>query len=272
MIDLAGRTAVVTGAARGIGLGIARRLAEQGASVVMTDVLQDPLDEAAADLRREGRSIKTISIDLTTTGAGQQILDAAVSISGKVDILVNNAGIGISGTLEEFTDEQWDHTIAVNLTAPFRLARAIVPAMAARGWGRVINISSMNASMGMRGDTAYAASKAGLEALTREIAADYGASGVTANTIAPGTIETPLNRDILESQDPDSPMMRIVVHNKPILGNGRPDDIAAAVAFLASEEARFISGQLLFVDGGLVNTRFVPDGPNTKPFRYLPKN
>jgi NAD(P)-dependent dehydrogenase (short-subunit alcohol dehydrogenase family) len=238
----------------------------------MVDQLRDQLAEESHKLALGGRPVATLALDLRASDAPARILSAVNDAFGKVDILVNNAGVGISGTLEEFTDEQWDRTLAINLTAPFRIARQLVPTMAKRGYGRVINISSMNGSIGMRGDTAYAASKAGLEALTRSIAVDYGRFGVTANAIAPGTIVTPLNRDILGSLDPKSAMVQIVVTNKPIPGDGEVDDIATAVAFLASEEAKFISGQVLAVDGGLTETRFVPDPAGQVSGRYLPKN
>ena len=270
---LSGRGAIVTGAARGIGLGIARRLSAEGARVLAVDVLADTLEEARENAPETERPAALLAIDLLAPGAADTVLTSARSaLGGDIDILVNNAGVGISGTIEEFSDEQWDRTIAINLTVPFRLARAIVPVMAARGYGRVLNISSMNGQIGMRGDACYSASKAGIEALTRSIAADYGRAGVTANAIAPGTIVTPLNRDILGSLDDRAPMMRIVVHNKPVPGNGEVADIAAAAVFLVSEEAKFVSAQCLAVDGGLCGTRYVPEDPGVAASRYLPKN
>lgn len=269
---LVGRGAIVTGAARGIGLGIARRLAAEGAKVLSVDVLEDALEEASVNCPESERPQAKLGIDLTRADAADQVLEAARSALGTVDILVNNAGVGISGRIEDFTDEQWDRTLLINLTVPFRLARLIVPLMAVQGYGRVLNISSMNGQMGMRGDAAYAASKAGLEALTRSIAADYGRSGVTANAIAPGTIVTPLNRDILGSLDERSPMMRIVVQNKPIAGNGEVADIAEAAAYLVSEEAKFVSAQILAIDGGLSGTRYVPEDPGIEATRYIPKH
>jgi NAD(P)-dependent dehydrogenase (short-subunit alcohol dehydrogenase family) len=144
----------------------------------------------------------------------------------------------------------------VNLTAAYRLSKRFVPDMAARGFGRVLNISSMNGLIGMRKDAGYSASKSALHALTRSIAVDYGRTGVTANAIAPGPIVTPLNSEILRNER--SWFTETVVENKPIPGLGDVSDVAAAAAFLASDEARFISGQVLAVDGGLSATRYVP--------------
>lgn len=271
MKRLEGRCAVVTGAARGIGLGIATRLKAEGATLLMVDSLADDLARSAEALNDDG-TVRTLALDLTTAEAPLAILEAVESGMGQADILVNNAGIAISGTLEQFDDAQWNRTIAVNLTAPFRIARTLVPLMAARGYGRVINISSMNGSIGARADTAYAVTKAGLEALTRSIAADYGRFGVTCNAVAPGSITTPLNRDILESLHPRDPLLRIAVLNKPIAGNGEVADIAAAVAYLASDDAKFVSAQVIQVDGGLSGTRYVPDDEGVEQARYTPRN
>jgi NAD(P)-dependent dehydrogenase (short-subunit alcohol dehydrogenase family) len=268
-MSLSGRVALVTGAARGIGLGITRSLLGEGAKVVMVDILEEELHRAVRQLNAGGH-VSTISIDLTKSDAPAKIRAAVESAFGPAHVLVNNAGIAISGTIEEFTDEQWDRTLAVNVTAPFRMAREFVPRMAANGFGRVINISSMNATLGMRQDTAYAVSKAGVEALTRAIAVDYGRFGVTANTIAPGPIETPLNSDILRNFK--GALTQIVVENKPIPGIGTPENIGAAVAYFASDAANFVTGQVLLVDGGLKTTRFVPDVSGTSGTRYLPKN
>lgn len=257
-----GRVAIVTGGGRGIGEGIARRLATEGARVLIVDMRSDELARVGA--QTWARECVTLEVDLTSEDGPGKVYEKAMSLSGKIDVLVNNAGIGISGSIEDFSDEEWNRAIAVNLTAPFRLCRRIVPHMAAAGYGRVVNISSMNASMGMRGDAAYSASKAGLEALTRSIAADYGPLGITANTIAPGTIETPLNTQILSTWGDDSALKQIVITNKPVRGNGSVEDIAAGVAYLASEEAKYVSAQCLAIDGGLTGTRFVPD-PNTGP-------
>ncbi|AMK19953.1 short chain dehydrogenase family protein 19 [Sphingobium sp. MI1205] len=262
-----GRVAVVTGSARGIGKGIAARFAEEGARVLLVDIRADDLEAALEDMSAEHCAM--LAIDLTDRAAPERVRAAANEAFGKIDILVNNAGVGIGGQIEDFSDEQWDRTIAINLTAPFRLSRSIVPQMADAGYGRVINISSMNAQIGMRQDTAYAATKAGLEALTRSISVDYGPRGVTANTIAPGTIETPLNSDILSTWGDESALKQIVLINKPVPGNGAVEDIAAAATYLASEESRYVSAQCLAVDGGLCGTRFVPDPKGETPRRYV---
>ncbi|AMK19976.1 MULTISPECIES: SDR family NAD(P)-dependent oxidoreductase [Sphingobium] len=271
MNRLEGRCAIVTGAARGLGLGIAQRLRAEGARLLLLDILADELAQTCEALGGGDLAIPLV-IDLTAPDAPDTLLAAVAEKLGQADILVNNAGIGISGTIEQFDDAQWSRTIAINLTAPFRLTRALVPGMAERGHGRIINISSMNGSIGARADTAYAVTKAGLEALTRSVAADYGRFGVTCNAVAPGSITTPLNRDILASLHPRDPLLRIAVLNKPITGNGDMEDIGAAVAYLASDDAKFVSAQVLAVDGGLSGTRYVPDDEGVEQARYLPRN
>lgn len=271
MKRLEGRCAVVTGAARGLGLGIAQRLRAEGARLLLVDVLADELAQTCEALGG-GDVASPLVLDLTAQDAPDILLAAVEERLGHTDILVNNAGIGIGGTIEQFDDAQWNKTIAINLTAPFRLTRALVPGMAARGYGRIVNISSMNGSIGARNDTAYAVTKAGLEALTRSVAADYGRFGVTCNAVAPGSITTPLNRDILDSLDRRDPLLRIAVLNKPIPGNGAMEDIAAAVAYLASDDAKFVSAHVLAVDGGLSGTRYVPDDEGVVQARYLPRN
>jgi NAD(P)-dependent dehydrogenase (short-subunit alcohol dehydrogenase family) len=253
MRRLVGRTAVITGAARGIGAGIARRFAAEGANLILVDRLDDELRQTAASLQEFAVQVEMISGDICAVDMQAQIAARAAQRFGHADILVNNAGIGVTGTIEDFSVEEWQRVIAVNLTAGFQLARALVPLMAAARHGRVINISSMNGLIGMRTDSAYAVTKAGLHALTRSIAVDYGRHGVTANAIAPGPIATPLNAEILSRED--TWFTRTVVANKPIAGLGHVDDIAAAAAFFASDEGRFISGQVLAVDGG----RYVAD-------------
>ena len=257
MNRLIGRTALITGAARGIGAGIARRFADEGAALLLVDRLEPELREVVDGLRARGAEVEPVVIELGGADAAHRIRAGATERFESVDILVNNAALGITGSIEDFDHDTWDGLLAVNLTAAFRLARQFVPDMAARGFGRVLNISSMNGLIGMRKDAAYSASKSALHALTRSIAVDYGPSGVTANAIAPGPIVTPLNSQILTSEL--SWFTRTVVDNKPVPGLGSVDDVAAAAAFLASDEARFISGQVLAVDGGLSATRYVPD-------------
>lgn len=257
MNRLTGKTAVITGAAQGIGLGIAQRFADEGARLLLVDVREEGLLAASDQLRGSGASIENLVGDISEPEVANLIAKHGEEVMGGVNILINNAGIGAAGTVEEFDQEKWDRVIAVNLTAAYRITRHLLPAMVAQAYGRIINISSMNGIIGMRRDSAYAASKSGLHALTRSVAVDYGRRGITCNAIAPGPIETPLNTSILKDQK--SWFLRTVVDNKPIAGLGHVDDIAATAAFLASDEARFITGQIIAVDGGLSATRFVPN-------------
>ena len=246
---LMGHRAVVTGAVQGIGFAIASRLAASGATLVLVDRNAEALPAAAEAI--EGATF--LAVDLTDPEAAQQVTNVARA----ADILVNNAGIAGSQPVGDLDPERWDVTLQVNPTAAFRLCRALVPDMAARGLGRVINISSMMGVGGYRGNSDYAVSKAGLIALTQSIAADYGHGGVTASAIAPGPIMTDLARGIIGRQP--AWYRRSVVANKPIQRDGHVEDIAAAAQFLASEEAGFITGQVLAVDGGLTSTRYVSD-------------
>ncbi len=270
MERLLNRSAVITGAAQGIGRGIVERFLAEGASVLMVDRDADSLAQAAGELAAAGPRLQSLVADLVDREALAQIRAAGEAAFGQIDILVNNAGIGITGRVEEFTDEQWDRILAVNVTAPFRLARELVPLMAAREYGRVVNISSFAATAGQRDDTAYAVSKAGIEALTRSIAVDYGRSGVTCNAVAPGVILTPLSQAVFENLDPRMPIVQVVAGNRPAPFNGMPSDIAAAVAYLASDDARYVTGHVVPVDGGAGTVRYVPTPDGLQTERFVP--
>jgi NAD(P)-dependent dehydrogenase (short-subunit alcohol dehydrogenase family) len=257
MDRLRDRVAVITGAARGLGYGIAERFAAEGASLVLVDLLGDLLEQAATTLRKSGARVESLVADITAEDTPAQIVSRTKSSFGSIDVLVNNAGVGVSGSIEQFTHEEWDRTISVNLSAAFRISRAVIPKMVERSYGRIINISSICGLQAMRQDSAYAVTKIGLIALTRSIAVDYGRYGITSNAIAPGTIETPLSTQILKAAPKWA--SRTYAQSHPIPGLGRMSDIAAAAAFFASDDARFVTGQVLAVDGGWSATRFVPD-------------
>lgn len=265
MRRLTGRVGVITGAARGIGRAIAERFIDEGAAVLLVDVLPDALNDAIGDFGVRASQCAGLALDLRDGDAPARVRTAVEAAFGPIDILVNNAGIGMAGRVEDFSDDEWARTLAVNLTAPFRLCREIVPGMAARGHGRIINITSFAARAGERDDSAYAVSKAGMEALTRSIAADYGQAGVTCNAIAPGFIMTPLSKAVFDTIDQKAPMFVVTAVNKPVPEPGQPSDIAAAAAYLASDEARYVTGHVLAVDGGAGTVRFVPGGEAQLP-------
>lgn len=247
MFDLSGRTALVTGASGDIGSAIARALHAQGAALVLTGRREDALKAAADSL---GERVAIVVGDLSSAEAAQAVAmageEAAAGFGGGLDILVNNAGFARDGLSMRMSDDDWNAVIEVNLTAGFRLARAVLRGMMKRRYGRIIGISSIVGVIGNPGQANYAASKAGMIGMSKAIAAEVATRGITVNCVAPGMIETSMTKSLTEEQhkrmaDP-IPMGRL----------GAIDEIAAAVAFLASGEASYITGHTLNVNGGLV--------------------
>ncbi|EAR52659.1 Short-chain dehydrogenase/reductase SDR [Oceanicola granulosus HTCC2516] len=244
--------AIVTGAAAGIGQAIAARLLADGFAVVACDL------SAFADAA-EGREDVVADIADPETPAR---LVAAAQRAGRLAALVNNAGIGGAKAAAETDDASWSRILDVNLGAGFRLARAALPEMIAGGGGSLVNVASVYGQLGFRTTAAYAASKAGIEGLTRQMAVDYGPRGVRANAVAPGLIETALTRRLLE----DPAYRLLMLDGTPLPGPGRPEDVAGAVSFLCSPDARFVSGVTLNVDGGWATTRSrFPHDPTGEP-------
>jgi 3-oxoacyl-[acyl-carrier protein] reductase len=244
MFSLAGRVALVTGASRGIGRAIAQKLAGQGATVVAA-ARGDHARDAVAGLTAGGSRAEAMSLDVTDTAALQRAAEDIVGRHGRLDIVVSNAGIARDQLLLRMKRDDWDAVIATNLTATFTLAQAAIKPMLKQRGGRIIAVSSVVGQTGNAGQTNYAASKAGLIGFVKALAREVASRGITANVVAPGLIDTDMTRAISEKAQVDwssqIPLGRL----------GTADDVAAAVCFLASDEASYITGHVLAVNGGM---------------------
>jgi 3-oxoacyl-[acyl-carrier protein] reductase len=246
MFDLTGKTALVTGATGGIGGAIAEALHGQGATVVLSGRQADKLEALKAKL---GERALVQPCDLANKEQVGKLIDESIKlVGGRLDILVNNAGLTRDNLLMVMKDEQWDEVIAVNLTSTFMLMRAAARHMmrSKSGYGRIINISSVSGILGNPGQGNYAASKAGMIGMTKSLAREVASRGVTANCIAPGFIETAMTAVLNEKQ------IGTIKEAIPAQSFGKPEDIAAAAVYLASEEARYMTGQTLHINGGMV--------------------
>lgn len=242
---LVGRSAIVTGAARGIGCAIATALHGAGAAVTFADVDQRRLDAVAADL--PGERVLTSVCDVTSEDAVEELVSRARESFGAIDILVNNAGVLFTGLLTETPDVEWARVIDVNTTGVFRMIRAVLPAMLAARWGRIISLSSITPLRGEAGTTAYAASKGAIIGLTKSLSREVAHRGVTVNTIAPGYILTDQTEEVFTG--PHGPTIRAQITARDF---GTPQDISGAAVYLASDAARYVTGHVLVVDGGVV--------------------
>ena len=242
MLDLTGKKALVTGATGGLGGAIARRLHAQGATVALSGTRVEALEALAKEL---GERAEVTPCDLSDRDSVEALVPAAEAKLGGLDILVNNAGVTRDNLFMRLKDEDWDLVLAVNLTAAFRLSRAAVKSMMRRRYGRIVSIGSVVGTSGNPGQGNYAASKAGLIGMSKSLAAEVASRNITVNVVAPGFIESPMTDVLSEKQREgilaDVPMGR--------LGHGA--DVAAAVAYLASEEAGYVTGQTLHVNGGM---------------------
>jgi 3-oxoacyl-[acyl-carrier protein] reductase len=242
MFDLTGKTALVTGATGGLGGTIARALHASGAAVAVSGTRLEALEQIAGELADRGHVLPCNLADRDDT---ESLVSRAEAVMGRLDILVANAGITRDGLLVQMRDQDWDEVINVNLTATFRLARAAARGMMRRRFGRIIGITSVVGTTGNPGQGNYAAAKAGMIGLIKSLAQEYATRGVTANCVAPGFIQTPMT-DKLNAKQRETILARV-----PAARLGAPADIAAAVVYLASEEAAYVTGQTLHVNGGM---------------------
>lgn len=242
--------AIVTGAAKGIGWGIATVFSREGAKVVVVDWDEEAGKKTAADINAAGGDAIFVKCDVSNEEQVKAMIQATLDKYGRIDVLVNNAAIGVYKTITDATSEDWDHCLSVNLKGVFLCSRYAIPHMQALGKGVIINISSVHAYANVNGTSPYAASKGGVAALTRAMAMDYSPT-IRVNAIAPGWVLTPLIQGIFDSYDDPAEQQRIVEQRQVMKRIGRPEDVGHAAAFLASDEASFITGIQLFVDGGL---------------------
>jgi 3-oxoacyl-[acyl-carrier protein] reductase len=242
MFELTGKTALITGATGAIGGGIARALHAQGATVAISGTKQDVLDQLAADLRDR---VHVLPCNLADGAATDALVPNAEQAMGQLDVLVANAGVTKDNLFVQLRDEDWDQVIAVNLSATFRLARAAVRGMMRRRFGRIIAITSVVGATGNPGQANYVAAKAGITGMIKSIAQEYAKRGVTANCVAPGFVRTPMTEKLNDKQR-ESILARI-----PANRAGTAEEVAAAVAFLAANEAGYVTGQTLHVNGGM---------------------
>ena len=242
MFDLTGKTALVTGASGGIGEAVARALHAQGATVLLHGTRAEKLEALQKDL---GARAFALAVDLSDRDAVAGLVDAASALAGPISILVNNAGITRDGLLMRMKDDDWDSVLEVNMTASMSLCRAAMRGMMKARAGRIISISSVVGVTGNAGQTNYAASKAGMIGFSKSLAAEVASRGLTVNVVAPGFIETPMT-DVLDESQKSALLTRV-----PAGRLGHADEIAATVAFLASDEAAYITGATLHVNGGM---------------------
>ena len=247
MFRLDGKVALITGSTRGLGFAMAEAMIAAGAHVVVNGRTDDAVMATVAELNLDGRSASGLAFDVADIDAATAAVDTIVERHGAIDILVNNAGINHRAPIDEFGDDDWRRVLGVNLDGPFALARTAARHMTAAGCGRIIMTASIMGTVARPTIPAYVTSKAGLNGLTKALAVELGSHGSTVNGVGPGFVATEMNTALVE--DPEFNAM--VCSRTPVGRWGRPEEIAAAAVFLASDEASYITGQTLLVDGGM---------------------
>lgn len=244
-MKLAGKVALVTGGAQGIGKAVALLLARNGADIVVSDINLEKAEETAKEVQALGRRALATKVDVAAFGDVEKMVEAILTQFGKVDILVNNAGIARDKLILRMTEEDWDAVLNINLKGTFNCTKAVVRHMSKQKSGKIVNIASVVGEMGNAGQGNYAASKAGVIGFTKTIAREFAQRGINVNAIAPGYIETPMT-DALSDKVKEE-LKRLI----PMDRLGKPEDVAEAVLFLVSESANYITGQVLNVNGGI---------------------
>jgi meso-butanediol dehydrogenase / (S,S)-butanediol dehydrogenase / diacetyl reductase len=248
---LENKVCIITGAGSGIGRASALLFAQEGARLAIADKKAASAEKVAGECARKGAQAITIEVDVANAAAVERMIARTLEKFGRLDVLVNNAGYGITGSVVETDPDAWDALIAVNVRGVFLCSKYAIPAMKRSGGGAIVNTASVVAAVGIANRAAYCASKGAVAALTRAIAVDHVADGIRCNAVAPGTIDTPYFDEILKkSADPQA--VRKALAARQLLGRlGTPDEIAAGILFLASDESRFATGTILTIDGGM---------------------
>lgn len=242
-----GKIAIVTGGSRGIGRSISEILAQRGAKVVIADIQEDLAQKTAAEIfTSTGQPCSSVLVDVSNLESAGKMVEHALQEFGKVDILVNNAGVTRDNLIVRISEKDWDMVLDINLKGAFNCSKSVVRSMMKQHYGRIINISSVSGLAGQAGQTNYSASKAGLIGFTKALAREVASRQITVNAVAPGFVPTSLTEDLPEE------LKQWMLNVTPLGRMGKPEEIAYAVAFLASDEASFITGQVLSIDGGMM--------------------